>query len=71
MKKPQLTQNRLQELLHYDPQTGEFRWRAGSNPNVHGGDVAGARMRSGYWAIHLEGRMYRAHQLAWLYMKGE
>jgi hypothetical protein len=71
VKKPQLTQARLCELLHYDPQTGEFRWRACNRQGHHARDVAGARMRSDYWAIHLDGRMYRAHQLAWLYMKGE
>ena len=71
MDKPQLTQARLCELLHYDPDSGEFRWRADMRSNVRAGDIAGCRMRSEYWTIHIDGRNYRAHQLAWLYMKGE
>ena len=71
MKKPELTQERLQEVLRYDPDTGEFRWRVRIRPNVHADDIAGTRMRSDWWGIHLDGRIYRAHQLAWFYMKGE
>jgi HNH endonuclease len=71
VKKPELTQARLQELLHYDPGSGEFRWRVQTKSNHRAGDIAGCRMRSDYWTIHIDGRSYRAHQLAWLYMKGE
>ena len=71
MKKPELTQARLHELLDYDPDTGEFRWRKQKKKNHHAGDVAGCRAMSGYWMIHIDGRNYRAHQLAWLYMEGE
>ena len=71
MDKPELTQARLQELLHYDPGSGEFRWRVQKKTNHRAGDVAGCRMRSDYWTIHIDGRNYRAHQLAWLYIKGE
>jgi hypothetical protein len=71
VNKPKLTQARLQEMLHYDPGTGEFRWRAHVCPNGRAGEVAGCPMRSDYWTIHIDGRNYRAHQLAWLYMKGE
>jgi len=69
--KSTLTQERLQELLHYDPDTGEFRWRAAENPDCRAGEIAGCSMRSDYWCIHIDGRGYRAHQLAWLYMTGE
>lgn len=71
MRKPDLTQDRLHEALRYDPGSGQFRWRTQKDPNGRAGEIAGARMRSDYWAIHLDGRGYRAHQLAWLYMKGE
>lgn len=71
MTKSELTQARLHEILRYDPGSGEFRWRVRKRLNVRDGDVAGSPMRSDYWRIHVDGRGYRAHQLAWLYMTGE
>ena len=71
MKKPKLTQERLQELLEYDQDTGEFRWRVTRKPNICAGEVAGCRARSEYWKICIDGCNYRAHQLAWLYVNGE
>lgn len=71
MEKRALTQERLREILHYDPGTGEFRWRTQDECEHRGGEIAGCSMRSDYWCIHVDGRSYRAHQLAWLYMTGE
>jgi hypothetical protein len=71
VKKSELTQERLRELLDYDPKTGKFRWRAREESNQRFGHIAGSRTRSEYWAIRIDGRPYQAHQLAWLYMKGE
>lgn len=70
VNKPALTQERLQQVLHYDPATGEFRWRE-QELDRRAGKIAGCCMRSDYWCIHVDGRSYRAHQLAWLYMTGE
>ena len=71
MERTKLTQERLQEVLHYDPDSGEFRWRVSENAGCRAGEIAGCSMRSDYWCIHIDGRGYRAHQLAWLYMTGE
>ena len=71
MKTPALTQERLQEILHYDTRSGEFRWRTQDELAHRRGAIAGCSMRSDYWCIHVDGRSYRAHQLAWLYMTGE
>ena len=70
MKKSALTQERLQEILHYDPRSGEFRWRMQDDLEHRVGEIAGSSMRSDYWCIHVDGRSYRAHKLAWLYMTG-
>lgn len=62
-----LTQERLQELLHYDPETGHFtwlKWRRNS-----GQKRAGTR-EGGYIRIKIDGKSYRAHRLAWLYIVG-
>jgi hypothetical protein len=70
VKNSELTQERLRELLRYDPRTGKFRWRVRKRSNHNPGDIAGCRVRSDFWCIHINGRRYQAHQLAWLYMKG-
>ena len=70
MAKSTLTQERLQQVVHYDPASGQFRWRMQQGLEERAGEIAGCSMRSDYWCIHIDGRGYRAHQLAWLYMTG-
>lgn len=65
-----LTQMRLKELLLYDPETGVFTWLSKPNRSIRMGDVAGC-MASGYRQIKIDGRLYRAHRLAWLYVHGK
>jgi hypothetical protein len=67
----ELTAERLRELLHYDPNTGEFRWRV-AKKGMYAGTVAGCHNRygDGYRLIGIDGRLYREHRLAWLYMTG-
>jgi HNH endonuclease/AP2 domain len=62
--RPRLTRARLRELLHYDHDTGEFRWWKRAGNELCFGNVAGCVR------ICVLGRTYRAHQLAWLYVKG-
>ena len=64
-----ITQKRLKELLRYDPQTGEFRWRF-SRPGCSKDTIAGTSV-NGYVAIKLDRQRYLAHRLAFLYMAGE
>ncbi len=65
-----LTQKRLKELLHYDPETGIFVWRKKPNKRVNKGDTAGHCHLHGYVAIGIGGILYSAHRLVWLYEYG-
>lgn len=65
-----LTAARLREVLHYDPGTGVFTrlLKTGSRATV--GSRAGSLMKIGYVAISIDGHVYYAHRLAWLYVTG-
>jgi hypothetical protein len=67
-----LTQKQLKEVLHYNPDTGIFVWLSSrNNNNVPKGSIAGTlRSTDGYIDISIKRKRYRAHILAWLYMKG-
>lgn len=64
-KAEELTQARLQEFLYYDPETGAFFW----NENSHQRN-AGDRVQSKTGILHILGRQYSMHRLAFLYMLG-
>ena len=69
MATPTLTQERLKELLAYDPKTGVFTWRVNRRPTIQSGNVAGCSRR-GYAIIKIDQRIYLSHRLAWLYVYG-
>jgi hypothetical protein len=65
-----LTATRLRDLLTYNPRTGVFRWKVARSAKSEG-DIAGALdRRSMDRLIRVDGRLYLAGRLAWLYMKG-
>jgi HNH endonuclease/AP2 domain-containing protein len=70
-RRPRITAARLRELLDYNSETGEFRWRKQVSRSVKAGAVAGLTDRDGYRRITIQGRIYPAHRLAWLYMTGQ
>lgn len=65
MKTRELTQARLMEKLHYDPETGIFTRR----PPDHNRKT-GKFDRDGYVTIVVDYVRHQAHRLAWLYMTG-
>lgn len=66
-----LTQAKLKEVLHYDPETGDFTWVTSPANCIKAGDKAGSKDSYGYHKIALGGKTYKAHRLAWLYTNGE
>ena len=68
--KAMLTQKRLKELLHYEPDTGVFT-RLAYQGRGKCGKVAGTTSKErGYRHIYVENKVYRAARLAWLYQEG-
>lgn len=68
--KPALTAERLREVLDYDPESGVFTWKVRTSNRVNVGDVAGAMLKTGYLSISIDGKLHRAHRLAWLHVHG-
>lgn len=67
---PAITAEELREILSYDPDTGEFRWKVKRTGGVKCGDVAGYTDLNGYNIIKVKGKLYKSHRLAWMYMYG-
>lgn len=68
--RPLLTQQKLKELLHYDPETGVFTRLKYLDGKAVAGDRAGSVCPKGYRSIYVDGRSYRCARLAWFYVHG-
>jgi len=67
-----LTQARLKELLHYDPETGEFTRLVATSNVVKVGDIIGKGAKTNWYKrVGIDGRDYYLHRLAFLYMVGD
>lgn len=64
-----ITQDRLKELLHYDPETGVFI-RKSARGRALKGSRAGSSDDRGYTQVTLDRELHYAHRLAFLYMLG-
>lgn len=68
-----LSQERLRQILHYDPEAGIFLTKAliAKGQPIPPGTEAGHTTKAGYRRIVIGGVAYLAHRLAWLYVYGE
>jgi hypothetical protein len=64
-----LTQERLKELFHYDPEIGVFT-RKTKVGRYLAESASGAKHNKGYLQITVDGGNHLAHRLAWLYVYG-
>jgi len=62
---------KLKEVIHYDPETGNFTWLKPQRGAVTVGAIAGGVNQEGYVEIRVCGTRYKAHRLAWFYMTGK
>lgn len=71
MKSVSLTQQRLQELFAYDPETGLLtrKVRVGSRGPI--GQVVGSSVGAGYLAVSIYYEKFILHRLIWLYVYGD
>lgn len=65
-----LTQERLKDLLRYEPGTGNFYWLNPTAKRMHHGELAGFVDYNGYVYIKVDSKRHSAHRLAWLYVYG-
>lgn len=65
-----ITQERLKEVLDYNLSTGAWEWKI-SRGSVKIGKAAGHKdLSHGYIKIKVDGKHYKAHRLAFLYVEG-
>lgn len=57
------------ERLLYSPETGEFWWTDKAPTKVRG-KKAEAKDKRGYICLKIDGKMHKAHRLAWLFVYG-
>lgn len=69
MAKSSITQDRLKEVLTYDPETGCFTWNI-QRGRCKSGSIAGCIHKGGYLQIRIDEQSFLAHRLAFLYMTG-
>jgi hypothetical protein len=66
-----ITQERLKEVLHYDPVAGVWTWlKPPSRGKAKPGAEAGYRWKGLYRVIKVDGQKFYGHQLAVLYVTG-
>ena len=56
---------RLKQVLRYEPETGNLYWLECLSPVAQVGATAGTLQSNGYITVGLDGKILRAHRIAW------
>ncbi len=65
-----LTAARVREVLAYNAVAGSFTWVVATAHGRINNRIAGYKRSNGYVRIKLDGKLYYAHRLAWLWTYG-
>ena len=66
-----ITQAKLKSQLSYNPSTGVFNWLKGKQGRSTKKPAGSIHKSLGYSRIMLDGELYYAHRLAWLFVNGK
>jgi hypothetical protein len=69
--KPCPPQTELRRRFDYDPATGALTYRISLHIGMKVGEEAGSIKKSGYRNIGIDGKVYQAHRLVWVYVTGK
>lgn len=64
------TQAKVQRLFDYDEKTGKLKRKVSVSSNARYGDYVGWLNSDGYLNVRIDRRMYKVHQIIWLYVHG-
>ena len=64
------TQQRLIDLFNYDAETGSITRKIRTSKSTRVGDNAGCTRKDGYKVVRVDGGLYLAHRLIWMYVYG-
>lgn len=65
-----ITQQRLQSIVDYSPETGVLLWRKTKGSRARAGDALGSRDAHGYLTVRIDGESYKVHRLVWIWVTG-
>ena len=70
-----LTHSKLLQILHYDPDTGDFTWLVSRRQGLTGKKAGSVnthfKTHKRYVLINTHGKHWKAHRLAWFYVTGK
>jgi hypothetical protein len=56
----------ISEWISYDPDSGELVWVKSPHPLIEIGRLVRSVDKAGYYRVHIRGKSYKAHRVAWL-----